>query len=77
MLTITSRRDDSTDEAFPWAAPHAAPEDRAVGYELELIELVRRRDLVADAEGAHARELDAEIAEVLVELAEVSAQIAA
>lgn len=52
---------------FPWEESHAAPEDRAVGLELELIELVRRRRALLD-EGTEAATLDSEIDVVVAEL---------
>lgn len=60
------------DEAgpFPWESGHAAPQDRALGLELELIELVRRRDAAAGPDGDRAdrARLEAEIDGVLGEL---------
>jgi hypothetical protein len=50
----------------PWTSGHAPPEDRALGIELELIELVRRRD----AGLARAEEVDEEIAVLLDRLAD-------
>ncbi len=52
---------------FPWEEAHAAPEDRAVGLELELIELVCQRRLLLD-DGVDARALDREIDLVVAEL---------
>ena len=57
---------------FPWETAHAAPEDRAVGLELELIELVRRREALADPAGFEGAALDAEIDLVLAELGSVA-----
>ena len=56
---------------FPWEQAHAAPEDRAVGLELELIELVRRLEALADPAGLEAAALAAEIDLVHAELASV------
>jgi hypothetical protein len=55
----------------PWFDGHASPEDRALGYELELIELERRRREVPDGT-ARAAELDVEIAAVRNDLAAVA-----
>jgi len=55
----------------PWSEGHASPEDRALGLELELIELERRRGEVADGSPA-AADLDAEIDEVRRDLVEVA-----
>ena len=51
----------------PWTNGHASPEDRALGYELELIELTRRRAEAADGT-AEAAALDAEIEAVRSDL---------
>lgn len=56
---------------FPWEAQHAAVEDQALGLELELIELVRRRNDIRDAADPDARILDAEIDWLLAELGEI------
>lgn len=54
-------------QPFPWEIGHASPDDRAMGLELELIELTRRRgEAVAGTESA-AR-LDREIDRTLAEL---------
>ena len=58
---------------FPWEEAHAAPEDRAVGLELELIELVARRTSMPDDNGGEARALDHEIDETLAALGAVAA----
>lgn len=55
----------------PWGEGHASPEDRALGYELELIELERRRGEVADG-SVEAAELEQEIAAVRHELTQVA-----
>ena len=55
----------------PWTDGHASPEDRALGYELELIELIRRRGEVEDG-SRDAAALDSEIAAVRKELEEVA-----
>ena len=54
-------------QPFPWEIGHATPQDRAMGLELELIELVRRRQdvLVGDPE---ALRLDGEIDRTSAEL---------
>lgn len=55
----------------PWESGHASPEDRALGYELELIELTRQRsELDRDSEAAAL--LDAEIAAVKADLVRVA-----
>ncbi len=53
---------------FPWEEAHAAPEDQAVGLELELIELVARRTSIADPADAEALALDVEIDQTLTRL---------
>ena len=58
---------------FPWEAAHAAPEDRAVGLELELIELVARRNHIRDDEDLEAKALDTQIDAALAELGSVEA----
>ena len=54
-------------QTFPWEIGHATPQDRAMGLELELIELGRRRQavLVGDPE---ALRLDGEIDRTSAEL---------
>lgn len=59
------------EQRFPWEIGHASPEDRALGLELQLIELNRRRRMIARPDHPEARRLDVEIEEVLVELGEV------
>jgi len=61
-----------THQPFPWEAAHAAPQDRALGLELELIELVRRRSELTGTEIAEARQLDGEIDRTLAELDELT-----
>lgn len=56
---------------FPWEQAHAAPEDRAVGLELELIELVARRQSMVDTYDGEAEALDAEIDRTLGELGRI------
>lgn len=58
----------------PWGAGHAAPEDRALGHELELIELQRRRDELAPDHPEVAR-IDREIAVVVEQLVEASTEL--
>ncbi|CAN5838431.1 hypothetical protein BH23ACT2_BH23ACT2_15890 [soil metagenome] len=60
------------DGPFPWEEAHAAPEDRAVGLELELIELVRRRDDIGDASDPEVVQIDREIDAVVAELGRVT-----
>lgn len=73
VFHIPERRIGSKRPQIPthWAEGHASPEDRALGLELELIELERRRHQVAEGSG-HAQELDAEIEAVRRELVEVA-----
>lgn len=54
-------------QPFPWEVGHAAPEDQAMGLELELIELVRRRDEVR-VDDPEATRLDGEIDRTVAEL---------
>jgi hypothetical protein len=64
----------TTDEPAPWTDGHASPEDRALGFELELIELERRRREVSH-EGGDLAPLEAEMAQVRAELAAVTGMI--
>ena len=65
--------DPAADET-PWADGHASPEDRALGLELELIELQRRRTEHLDGTpGADA--IDDEIALVTAELRTLTATV--
>lgn len=66
MLAFRHHHDDSAEH--PWQRGHATPADRAVGLELQLIELHRQRK-TADEE--HIAAVDAEIMSVIEELAEV------
>ena len=54
-------------QPFPWEVAHATPQDQALGLELELIELVRRRRELGDGHPASAR-LDGEIDRTIAEL---------
>ena len=74
MLTLHRHPDALADDhpAGSWADGHAAPEDRALGLELELIELQRRRDELAPDHPENGR-IDREVAEVLDELVAVTA----
>jgi hypothetical protein len=65
-----NRRDEA--EERPWEASHATPEDRALGLELELIELESRR--VRDTDPAA---LEAEARDVLSALAQAADQLVA
>lgn len=60
---------------YPWESTHAAVEDKALGLELELIELVRRRNDIADATDPDARILDAEIDWLLAELGQIGSEL--
>lgn len=64
-----------TDQPFPWEVAHAAPQDRALGLELELIELVRRRREVAVAADPDAVRLDREIDRTIAELDELTSSL--
>jgi hypothetical protein len=61
---------------FPWQEGHACREDRAMGFELELIELVNRRKIAesagdpVDVLGA----LDAQIEATMIDLATEAAE---
>jgi hypothetical protein len=56
-----------TGEEYPWERPAVLPEDRAMGLELELIELGHERD-EAESEGQPTAPIEAEIDDVLEEL---------
>lgn len=58
-------------QPFPWEIGHASPDDRAMGLELELIELVRRRG-EAVAGSSVADLLDREIDRTVAELDELT-----
>lgn len=58
----------STLTPFPWQQPRACHDDRAMGLELELIELVRCRD-EAVTDGASTERLDVQIDDVMGALA--------
>lgn len=60
---------------YPWESTHAAVEDKALGLELELIELVRRRNDIPDAADPDARILDAEIDWLLAELGQIGSEL--
>lgn len=63
---------DTPAPPHPWEQAHAAPADRAVGLELELIELVHRRGTGEAPADATTVEVDAQIDQVLADLAEVA-----
>ena len=70
MDTAAAASDDSdAPETYPWEVGHAAGEDRAMGLELELIELQRTREL-AEEHGEPVDPIEEEITEVLGELAD-------
>ena len=71
---LAFHRNHAEPAAHPWQQAHAAPADRAVGLELQLIELNHRRATVDDAE---IRVVDAEITQVIAEMAELDQQLAA
>lgn len=60
------------DGPFPWEQGIAAPEDRAVGIELELIELVHQREMIPDAADPEAIALDEAIDQTLERLGRVT-----
>lgn len=60
-------------EPLPWEEAHAAPEDQAVGVELELIELVARRKSIP-TDDVEALALDQEIEETLARLGSITLQ---
>lgn len=62
----------ATSGPFPWEEAHAAPEDRAVGLELELIELVHRRTSILDEYDGEAQALDREIDQTLAQLGSIT-----
>ena len=61
---------------FPWEEGRACREDRAMGLELELIELVQRRRSAA-AHGDPVERLDDQIDEVMSDLAAEAAILGA
>lgn len=75
MLTLHRRPPAEGSSLHPWEAPHAAPEDRALGLELELIELVHRRDEVSEHNDLERARLDAEIGQVLADLDHVADEV--
>lgn len=81
MLAFRHRSHQNPDDAslpvHPWQESHAAPEDRAVGLELQLIELVHRRNDVRAERRARNPQLESEIAAVLDELAELDVELPA
>jgi hypothetical protein len=67
MLTL--KPSPTPQPTFPWQDGHACHEDRAMGLELELIELVRQRDEAGAPADAVAR-VDDQIADVMARLAD-------
>lgn len=61
-----------TDTPFPWEVAHAAPEDQAVGLELQLIELVARRRSIRDDADPEAVFIEAEIELILDDLGDLT-----
>lgn len=59
--------DQPAEESYPWTQAAVLPEDRAMGLELELIELEHER-AEARSEGARTAPIDAEIDDVRHEL---------
>jgi hypothetical protein len=76
MLTFKHREEQMDDPSAPasWADGHAAPEDRALGLELELIELQRRREELAP-DHPEVERIDREVAQVMEELVAVTAEV--
>lgn len=72
MMTIPDR--DRTELDAEWSDGHAAPADRALGLELELIELNRQRDELLPDHPEAAR-LDRQIREVMDGLADIAAEV--
>ena len=72
MHRMTHDHIPHNDTPFPWEVAHAAPEDQAVGLELQLIELVARRRAIRDDADPEAATLDAEIEAVLGELGDLT-----
>lgn len=68
--------DHVADGPFPWEQGRAAPEDRALGLELELIELVHRRDVLHDDRSIEARGLEREIDQTMGRLAAITPVVA-
>lgn len=70
-LTLAANPDPTEEhEPYPWETSAVLPEDKAMGLELELIELEHERD-EAEHEGAPVEAIDEEITEVLDELEDV------
>lgn len=72
MLFMT--RTDDAPTRFPWEEGHACPQDRALGLELELIELVHALD---GADRAQAAQVEAQIEAAMTDLANEAAAAAA
>ncbi|MGN6693642.1 MAG: hypothetical protein ACTHN0_05645 [Aquihabitans sp.] len=66
MLTL--KPSTTPQPTFPWQDGHACHEDRAMGLELELIELVRQRDEAKGSVDAVER-VDRQIDDVMARLA--------
>lgn len=66
---------DDAPEPYPWETSAVLPEDRAMGLELELIELEHERD-EAEHEGGPTAPIDEEIAEVRHTLEDVAEHVA-
>ena len=63
---------DESNVRFPWQTGRAWSEDRAMGLELELIELVRLREVARDEGAVHAvTGLDERIEDTMIALASV------
>lgn len=75
MLSLTPS--DPAPTRFPWEEGHACPEDRALGLELQLIELVHERDaLAAAAPPERLERLDEQIDATMNDLAAAAAAAA-
>ncbi len=69
---MNNRPPTDSAQRFPWQEGRACREDRAMGLELELIELVHRRE-IAEAVGDPLAALDAAITATMTELASEAA----
>lgn len=67
---------DEEPAAYPWETSTVLPEDKALGLELELIELEHERG-EAELEGGPTGPIEAEITEVLHDLEDTAEHVAA
>ena len=68
----TDQQTSGPDDAYPWEHPAVLPEDRAMGLELELIELEHERE-ETESEGGRTETIEAEIDDVVPELVDTMA----